>query len=279
MIHGTSEEFLNGVPRPVAPEGEGDVGPVAPHRNADAQDRRGEDHPRQSPAAPTRCTAASTRPPRRRRTGRSSRRTRRKASAGGSTIHGFCRRSLRPFPSAGTKPACCTIGASGNFSAQGHERRGPDRRSPSLSPTIIERRKSWQKATTVITGASNDRDPRHKGEADEAGEDDPQEERALLPRPERREQVVPRQRRRRVLVDVGVLELVGEEEGTSGSPRRPPTDVSMTPHEARPIRFQSALPTFSRAARRKATPESPHAMKAMRVRRWPMVPSICVPVV
>ena len=71
-------------------------------------------------------------------------------------IQGFWRRSLRPWPSAGTNAGlAANIGASGNFSMSVVNGLAPMGMGPSLRPTIIESRKPWQSATTAIAGAPN----------------------------------------------------------------------------------------------------------------------------
>ena len=78
-----------------------------------------------------------------------------KSVGGWMTIHGFCSRSFRPCPSAGTKPGTCSIGASGNLSASVANVLTPMGSGPSLSPTTIDSRNAWHSATTAITMGAN----------------------------------------------------------------------------------------------------------------------------
>ena len=72
------------------------------------------------------------------------------------TIQGFWSKSLRPCPSAGTKPVW-SAGASGNLSASVWNGLAPTSSGPSCRPTIIDSMNAWHSATTAIAGAPKSR--------------------------------------------------------------------------------------------------------------------------
>ena len=80
-----------------------------------------------------------------------------KMVGGWIAFQGFWSRSLSPCPSAGTKPATWSIGASGNLSVSVTNGLAPTGSGPSRSPAIIESRNAWHSATTASTGPASTR--------------------------------------------------------------------------------------------------------------------------